>query len=76
MVLKERMSEELKPCPFCGGKATVEKCSQSEGMDGNHSIWIVHCIMCSARITVSADNFYGLIPFTKEEAIAIWNKRI
>ena len=67
---------ELKPCPFCGGKATVEKCSQNEGMDGNHSIWIVHCIMCSARITVSADNFYGLIPFTKEEAIAIWNKRI
>lgn len=66
---------KLKQCPFCGGKVTIEKCSQNEGMDGNHSIWIVYCIICGARITVSADSFYGLVPFTKEEAIAIWNKR-
>lgn len=53
------MSEELKPCPFCGGEAHVYK----------NNLWHVSCERAlHGCITMSAF-------VTKGEAIAAWNRR-
>ena len=53
--------KELKPCPFCGGKAKVETKS---------SIWwIVKCTKCPCEVGRSW--FY-----IKRDAIEAWNRRV
>ena len=55
------MSEELKPCPFCGREAEL----RTDGDDSNYPIWI-QCTKCQA----------GIEPFPdKEFAILEWNTR-
>ena len=56
------MSEvELKPCPFCGGKAKVSK------SDIDH--FVVNCTKCPCSV--------GRYWFWKmEDAINMWNTRI
>ena len=51
---------ELKPCPFCGGTATILKID---------NVWYeVHCDNCPCNV--------GRCWFPKrEEAIAAWNRR-
>lgn len=54
---------ELKPCPFCGGKAdwfVLEKMN-------NEKLYYVECSYCFART-----GYY----FTEYESIKEWNKRI
>ena len=41
------MNEELKPCPFCGGK---EVKLFKEG-----SIWVVECLQCLAKVGATAE---------------------
>lgn len=57
------MTEELKPCPFCGGK---EVKIFKEG-----SIWVVECLQCLAKVgaTLEADalDFWNYRP--KEEQL-------
>ena len=53
------MTETLKPCPFCGSKAT-------EWVDDDYSNYWVQCTNCFAQ----SDEF-----FTKSEAVAAWNAR-
>ena len=36
------MNDELKPCPFCGGKAIIDGCDDT--------LWIVICKECNASI--------------------------
>ena len=56
------MSEKLKPCPFCGGKAKLLKIPVP---DKNMCIYTVQCTQCTKTIAH---------PFaTKKEAIKIWN---
>ena len=54
------MSRELKPCPFCGGKARLVK-------DGE--AYKVYCI------SHACDAQYGWCA-TKEKAIQGWNRRV
>ena len=57
------MSEELKPCPFCGGKAHVMK------MGYPH--WI-YCEVCGARV-------HGRVVGEEEgekASIEAWNRRV
>ena len=51
---------ELKPCPFCGNKATVYIVTQNR-----LSFWRVQCAECSAVMQA----------MTRENAIVIWNTR-
>ena len=67
------MSEELRECPFCGGRAHVYPCTR--GLEpgeaivftGEDSDWTVGCCDCNA---------HGATSFSKkEQAIAAWNTR-
>ena len=54
--------DELKPCPFCGGKAKLED------MGFPHHVF---CTKCSARITGQ-----GFAEDGEKDAILKWNRRI
>jgi Lar family restriction alleviation protein len=60
----EREKDELKPCPFCGGKAEVMNDDFFEVFDAN-AFWI-KCTECGLTTGDSA---------TEEEAIKAWNRR-
>lgn len=53
---------DLKPCPFCGGKAEVQNWCDH---------WWVRCYDC----LISRTN-RGFHHQSKEEAIADWNRRV
>ena len=59
------MSEELKPCPFCGGKAELV----DYGISGEYKV--VWCFECGARTRM----FYAEI-FRGRKAIEEWNRRV
>lgn len=58
------MSEELKPCPFCGCKAEII----SEGTCSGHNLIWVECVECNCRTSGYEDN--------EKEAIKRWNRRV
>ena len=53
------MTNELKPCPFCGGEAETN-------VYGATGEWAVKC-PCGAEMNIRV--------YTEEEAIAAWNTR-
>ena len=57
------MNEELKSCPFCGGKAEIIMFNTEDGMV------TVGCTNEECDITM------GKAFFTDEEAIRHWNRR-
>lgn len=69
------MSDELKPCPFCGGEAEISWYARVSSSDA--AGYFVECISCSA----SGEGFdiQGEMPdrieYTKSKAISAWNTR-
>ena len=61
------MSERLKPCPFCGGTAKVQR---------SYGFYKVYCTECKAtnlKLVVGGtclDSYK-----TRQEAIEAWNRR-
>ena len=55
-------SEELKPCPFCGGEAEIVE-DRLYGED----YYAGRCRSCAAT---------SIFEFTKEEAMTEWNRRV
>ncbi len=64
------MSQELKPCPFCGGKALPAEVEQIE-----HSGWVgrIECEECDA--VLSHQYSFNSPGKAGTEVIAAWNKR-
>lgn len=58
------MTEQLKPCPFCNGKARIQTCDCDDV-----SFWKVTCE--NPKCFCSSAFFYS----TREEAVAAWNDR-
>ena len=54
---------ELKPCPFCGGRAFIDHFMQPK------EEWRIQCMDCSARF----GRYAGL---SKKEVTEAWNRRI
>ena len=63
---------ELKPCPFCGGKAAVVSAQIS-------GVWFIRCKSCTAMIgrkTKTISTLCGKEYFeTREAAEIAWNRR-
>lgn len=59
------MSEKLKPCPFCGGKAEMFELDQDEPANAGGSV--IQCSVCQASSAVE----FG----TKETLVERWNRR-
>lgn len=57
---------ELKPCPFCGGKAKTAYAIN------DYNRWGVYCKECGC--TVDVEDWKG-VEDTEENAIAAWNRR-
>ena len=57
------MSELLKPCPFCGGKAYLIH-EESDGL------WEIGCNNLRCKLFVYTNDIYD-----KKKAIAAWNRR-
>ena len=66
---RNTMPNELKPCPFCGGKAVIHECVEleNEALKAVYTGKIgVHCVDCHVS-TTPLDN--------KNTAIEAWNRR-
>ena len=57
------MEAELKPCPFCGGKAILE-CEEEMGIGPE---WLVVCLGCHME---------GAWFSSKAKATEAWNTRV
>lgn len=57
--------EKLKPCPFCGGKASIDEITANPFSNEDESMWAVGCEKCNI----------GWYKETEAEAIATWNRR-
>ena len=78
---------ELKPCPFCGGKAVFQTKGKGIGVSDLYVDYIITCSVCGAtpidkpkRISVFLDANGNLVPSAvseanKELAIEKWNER-
>lgn len=79
---------ELKPCPFCGGKASVMDNANEEvsygafgyGTRGYPTWYRCYCTECGAagepvRIEKGGENNTFYEKYTKEKAIEAWNRR-
>ena len=73
------MSEELKPCPFCGGSACLERGFNYDYDGGDR--WYVYSadVACSCGCTLHVDNALPKKYVSEEHsldfAIAAWNRR-
>lgn len=66
--------EKLKPCPFCGGDATIRLGSMSDGKE-HTPVWRINCQICNASMTFFKEFYWGINGITCEQAISAWNRR-
>ena len=60
--------EELKPCPFCGGKAYMKTIQAKRRMFTKAKDYpYIRCVICHTSTAAC---------FTEEEAIEAWNARV
>ena len=81
---EKTMNEQLKPCPFCGGKAILQRVysGYSTGPTTIKDIWEITCENGCCKTNKYTDNIYhdtnGEIVAEAngaQQAIEIWNKR-
>jgi Lar family restriction alleviation protein len=60
--------EELKPCPFCGGKARIRKLQKL--------VYAVRCTDCGATSTsFGVKPWHDTVFIAQGQAIEAWNRR-
>lgn len=69
------MTDELKPCPFCGAEALLTEHEPHDhspglvaltGIPAKHpGSWTIECVVCSC----------GMIHGTRDEVLNAWNRR-
>ena len=71
--------EELKPCPFCGGKPYLETRHRAFIKAQTTRVAFVRCTECNARTNRFELQSFGCTRSSKEantKAIEAWNRRI
>ncbi len=68
------MVEEIKPCPFCGGEASVGKSTYAKDseitvLNGQNVFYSVNCHSCNGRRNLIGEKSH-------KEAIEKWNQRV
>ena len=63
------MTEPLKPCPFCGGKAERSCIAKKKIPTGFYMQ--IYCTECDAKVSASAQDASDVV----NKAIAAWNTR-
>lgn len=74
---------ELKPCPFCGGKAVFEIVNTKSSNYGVGFIFDVKCKDCEMKLTsrysvdfsLNEDGEINFLNDRRSEAIKMWNRR-
>lgn len=66
----ESMTDELKPCPFCGGKVLYEVFYTIDGFDQP----AMFCNWCKAMFTVEGSEDWGIGGMSKLRDA--WNRRV
>ena len=61
--------KELKPCPFCGGKAYL----MADGTTEEMYVYIM-CWRCCVRTVKRCSSTFGVE--AEREVIALWNRRV
>ena len=56
---------ELKPCPFCGSRANIDK-HILKGLFNTKEFYSASCYLCGVRTR---------LVFTEEDAKELWNRR-
>lgn len=72
------MSDNLKPCPFCGTNVHIEKKPLWQGSRGYHGCYEydIHCHNCGCRVDIFGnDTIYRTDEEAKANAIKAWNRR-
>lgn len=75
------MSENIKPCPFCGGnKLKIDSKRTFKHGNEKHCSVTVRCMNCHARSPVIGINMpdgrYDEREICEKAVIEIWNKRV
>lgn len=65
---------KLKPCPFCGGEATIKEGKRNDA-NVTYKTKYVQCVGCGTKTQEKiSDGYYGLY-CTDEEISELWNTR-
>ena len=67
--MPEKLAERLKPCPFCGGKASIRQTTPLTGGTSRETGYGGYFVMCDWCMTSS--NNYS----TEQAAAEHWNRR-
>ena len=72
------MKYDLKPCPFCGGKAVLEKAHRAFINGETTRVTFIRCDECNARSGRVRLSDYGCTSTSSaaiSTVIAAWNRR-
>ena len=73
--VKSNMIKQLKPCPFCGGKAHIRNVTENDGYVHYETVCVL-CEDCGAQsVRKISDGYYGCY-CSYEEIAELWNRRV